>query len=305
MTAAIYAARYGLKTLLLESAVLGGAQATSPGIENYPGFTYISGIDLATKMKEQVKATGAKIREITEVKKISREDGDRNGFILETRRGSYRAQAVIYATGGGHLHLNIPGEDEFTGRGVSFCATCDGPLFRNKRVIVIGGGNTAAVESVYLSELTESTTMIHRRDQLRAEKAMQDMVFKSKVDIKWSHVVKEFRGDDLLREVVLEDVKTGEQEVVPIDGAFVALGSSPNSKLAIDLGVDVNKNGEILVNANQTTNIPGFFAAGDVVESMKQIAVAVGHGAIAADSAYLYIKECQRTDPRGYGGQTS
>lgn len=302
MTAAIYAARYGLKTLLLESAVLGGAQATSPGIENYPGFTFITGIELASKMKEQVKATGAKIREITEVKKISREAEEKGDFILETRRGNYKAKAIIFATGGGHRHLNIPGESEFTGRGVSYCATCDGPLFRNKRVIVIGGGNTAAVEAVYLSELTESTTLVHRRDELRAEKAMQDMVFDSSVDIKWSHVVKEFRGDDLLREVVVEDVNTGEEKIIEVDGAFVALGSSPNSQLAIDLGVQTNRNGEILVNANQTTNIPGFFTAGDVVESMKQIAVAVGQGAIAADSAYIYIRELQRTDPRGYGG---
>ncbi|MFW9851072.1 MAG: NAD(P)/FAD-dependent oxidoreductase [Candidatus Thorarchaeota archaeon] len=299
MTAAIYAARYGLKTLLLESAVLGGAQATSPAIENYPGFLYVTGIDLASKMKEQVKKTGAKIREITEVKKITKENGN---FIFETRRGNYRSRAVIFAAGGGHRHLNIPGEDEFTGRGVSYCATCDGPLFRDKRVVVIGGGNTAAVESVYLSELTESTTLIHRRDELRAEKAMQDMVLDSEVEIKWSHVVKEFKGDDLLREVVVQDVKTGELKTIEVDGAFVALGSSPNSQLAIDLGVETNKNGEILVNANQTTNIPGFFAAGDVVESMKQIAVAVGQGAIAADSAYIYIRELQRTDVRGYGG---
>ncbi len=131
---------------------------------------------------------------------------------------------------------------------------------------------------------------------------MQDMLFDSNVDIMWSHVVKEFRGEDLLREVVVENLKTGEEKVLEVDGAFIALGSSPNSKLAIDLGVNVNKNGEILVKANQTTNIPGFYAAGDVVESMKQIVVAVGHGAIAADSAYLYVRELQRTDVRGYGG---
>ena len=209
---------------------------------------------------------------------------------------------MIFATGGGHRHLNVPGESEFTGRGVSFCATCDGPLFREKKVLVIGGGNTAAVEAVYLSELTDSTTLIHRRDELRAEKAMQDMVFSSEVDIKWSHTVKEFKGDDLLREVVVENLKTGELETIVVDGAFVALGSSPNSKLAINLGIETNKNKEIIVQANQTTNIPGFFAAGDVVESMKQIAVAVGQGAIAADSAYIYVRELQRTDPRGYGG---
>ncbi len=150
MTAAIYTARYGLKTLLLESAVLGGAQATSPAIENYPGFKFITGIDLASRMKEQVQATGAKIREITEVKSITRANGNSGDFILETRRGNYTAKAVIFATGGGHRRLNAPGEEEYTGRGISYCATCDGPLFRNKKVVVIGGGNTAAVEAVYL-----------------------------------------------------------------------------------------------------------------------------------------------------------
>ncbi len=301
MTAAIYAARYGLKTVLLEGKVLGGAQATSPGIENYPGYTFITGIDLASKMKEQVKKCGATIKEITEVKKITK-DNDNGQFVLETRRGDYRASVVIYATGGGHRHLNVPGEEEFTGRGVSFCATCDGPLFRDKEVLVVGGGNTATVEAVYLSELTSKTYLIHRRDELRAEQAMQDMVFNSRVEIKWSHIVTEFKGDDLLREVILEDVKTGEKSSLEVDGAFIALGSSPESQLAQELGVETNKNGEILVDAKQATNILGFFAAGDVVESMKQIAVAVGQGAIAADSAYTYLRQIAQTDVRGYGG---
>ncbi|MHA2084671.1 MAG: NAD(P)/FAD-dependent oxidoreductase [Candidatus Thorarchaeota archaeon] len=299
MTAAIYAARYGLKTILIESKVLGGAQATSPGIENYPGFEFIVGLELATKMKAQVKKSGAIIKEITEVKSITRPE-DCGDFILETRRGDYHAQAVIFATGGGHKHLNVPGEYKFTGRGVSFCATCDGPLFRNKKVAVVGGGNTAAIESVYLSEVTQGVHLIHRRDELRAEKAMQDLVFQAQIEIMWSHIVKEFRGEDLLKEVVLEDLKTGKEKVLEVDGFFVALGASPESKMAIELGVKVNENGEIFTDGHQATNIPGFFAAGDVVESMKQITVAVGHGAIAADSAYRYIKDVKATQIRGY-----
>ncbi|NWF95751.1 MAG: FAD-dependent oxidoreductase, partial [Candidatus Thorarchaeota archaeon] len=170
MTAAIYGARYGLKTLLLEARVLGGAQATSPGIENYPGFEWIGGLDLAEKMKSQVKKCGAAIREITEVKRIQKraEDGH---FILETRRGAYQAKAIVIATGGGHRKLEVPGEDLLTGRGVSYCATCDGPLFRNKTVAVVGGGNTAVTEALYLSELCQKVYLIHRRDELRAEKA--------------------------------------------------------------------------------------------------------------------------------------
>jgi thioredoxin reductase (NADPH) len=298
MTAAIYGARYGLKTLLLESKVLGGAQATSPGIENYPGYTFIVGLDLANKMKEQVKKCGAFIREITEVKAVQREanDGD---FLLETRRGVYRASAIVFATGGGHRHLGVPGEDKLTGRGVSYCATCDGPLFRDKTVAVVGGGNTAVTEALYLAEVVAKVYLIHRRDELRAEKIVQDYVFNSSVEIIWDTIVKEIKGDDLVNELLLQNVKTGEERILTVDGAFIALGSNPESFLAKSIGVETNPRGEIIVNAKQATNVPGVFAAGDVVESMKQIAVAVGHGAIAADAAYSYIRKIQR-GPIGY-----
>jgi thioredoxin reductase (NADPH) len=298
MTAAIYGARYGLKTLLLESKVLGGAQATSPGIENYPGYTFIVGLDLANKMKEQVKKCGAFIREITEVKTVQRNSND-GDFLLETRRGVYTAPAIIFATGGGHRHLNVPGEDKLTGRGVSYCATCDGPLFRDKTVAVVGGGNTAVTEALYLAEVVGKVYLIHRRDELRAEKIVQDYVFNSSVEIIWDSIVKEIRGDDLVNELLLQNVKTGEERVLTVDGAFIALGSNPESSLAKSIGVETNQRGEIIVNAKQATNIPGVFAAGDVVESMKQIAVAVGHGAIAADSAYSYVRKMQR-GPIGY-----
>ncbi|TFG31852.1 thioredoxin-disulfide reductase [Candidatus Thorarchaeota archaeon] len=298
MTAAIYGARYGLKTLLIEGKVLGGAQATSPGIENYPGYAYIVGIELATKMKEQVKKCGAFIKEITDVRAIERE-GEDGDFLLDTRRGVYRAKAIIIATGGGHKHLDVPGEEMLTGRGVSFCATCDGPLFRDKTVAVVGGGNTAVTEALYLAEITKKVYLIHRRDELRAEKIVQDYVFKSDVEIIWDTVVKEIKGNDLVNALVLENVKSGEQTILEIEGAFIALGSKPESTLAKSIGVETNERGEILVNAKQATNILGVYAAGDVVESMKQIAVAVGHGAIAADSAYAYIRRIQR-GPLGY-----
>lgn len=298
MTAAIYGARYGLKTLLLESKVLGGAQATSPGIENYPGYTFIVGIELANKMKEQVKKSGSIIKEITDVRSIER-DGEDGDFLLDTRRGVYRAKAIIMATGGGHKQLEVPGEEMLTGRGVSFCATCDGPLFRDKTVAVVGGGNTAVTEALYLSEVTKKVYLIHRRDELRAEKIVQDYVFNSDVEILWNTIVKEIKGDDLVNELVLEDVKTHELRSLQVEGVFVALGSKPESALAKNIGVETNERGEIIVNAKQATNIPGVFAAGDVVESMKQIAVAVGHGAIAADSAYSYVRRIQR-GPIGY-----
>ncbi|MHA2601647.1 MAG: NAD(P)/FAD-dependent oxidoreductase [Candidatus Thorarchaeota archaeon SMTZ1-83] len=293
MTSAIYGSRFGLKTILLESKVLGGAQATSPGIENYPGYAFISGIELAEKMKEQVRKSGASIKEITEVKSITLDDN--GGFHLDTRRGVYQAQAVVLATGGGHRKLNLPGEEQYTGRGVSYCATCDGPLFRNKTLAVVGGGNTAVTEALYLSELTDTLYLIHRRDRLRAEYIIQQMLFDTHVEILWDTVVKEFRGDEqLLREIELENVKNGERRTLKVDGAFVALGSDPESKIAKPLGVKMNNRGEIFADGEQKTNIPGLFAAGDVVESMKQIVVAAGQGAIAADSAYRYIREVPR-----------
>ncbi len=209
MTAAMYGARYGLKTMLLESKVLGGAQATSPGIENYPGFNFIVGMDLANKMKEQLKKCGAEYKEITEVKsiRILEDSGD---FALETRRGEYIAKAIVIATGGGHRKLGVPGEDEFTGRGVSFCATCDGPLFRGKTLAVIGGGNTAVTEALYLSELAGKIYVIHRRDALRAEQAVQDMLFRTDAEILWDHIVKEFHGEQLISNILIENVKSGE-----------------------------------------------------------------------------------------------
>ncbi len=289
MTAAIYAARYGLKTLLLESKVLGGAQATSPGIENYPGFTFVVGIDLATRMKEQVKKSGAQIKEITEVKSIRgpEKSGD---FILETRRGNYNARAVIVATGGGYKKLNVPGEDELTGRGVSFCATCDGPLFRGKTVAVIGGGDTAVTEALYLHEVAGKVYLIHRRDALRAVNAMQDQLFKTDIELIWNTTVKEFRGDQQIQEVLLENVQTGETKSLVVDGVFVALGSDAESTITKAIGVATNRRGEIITDKDQMTSVRGVFAAGDVVASMKQIAVAVGQGAIAADAAYRYVR---------------
>ncbi len=289
MAAAIYGARYGLKTILFEAGVLGGAQATSPGIENYPGFTFIVGMDLANKMKEQVKRAGATIKEITEVKGIKKDDSS-DLFLLETRRGEFRAHAVIIATGGGHRKLGVDGEKELTGRGVSYCATCDGPLFRGKRVAVVGGGNTAVTEALYLVELAEKVYLIHRRDELRAEHALQKLLFDSEVEVLWDTIVTAIEGDSMVKSLRLKNVKTGEESELEVDGVFIALGSDPVSGLAKELGVETNERGEIIVDRLQRTNVEGVYAAGDVVEGLKQIAVAVGHGAVAADTAYKYIR---------------
>ncbi len=289
MTSAIYGARYGLRTLLLDEMVLGGAQATSPAIENYPGFTFIPGMELAERMKEQVKRNGATIKEITGVENI---EIDMSGeFNLKTRRGVYHAKAIIIATGGGHRKLGVQGEEDLTGRGISYCATCDAPLYRNKEVAVVGGGNTAVTEALYLKDVTNKVYLIHRRDQLRAEQALQNLLFKSNVEIKWSHVVKEFKNVNNRIEGILENVKTGEKSTLVVDAYFIALGSDPKSDLAKAIGVKTNEKGEILIDQHQATNIEGVYAAGDVTASLKQISVAVGQGAIAANSAYEYIRQ--------------
>ncbi len=292
MTAAIYGARYGLRTLLLEGGVLGGAQATSPAIENYPGFVFITGMELAEKMKQHVKKAGATIKEITEVSSVERDDNT-GKFIVTTRRGDYVARTIVFATGGGHRKLGVPGEEEFTGRGVSYCATCDGPLFRGKTVAIVGGGNSAVTEALYLAEVTGKTYLIHRRDELRAEKALQNQILNSSVEILWSTILKEIRGDQLVTELVLENVKTGEQMTLKVDAVFISIGVEPKSELAKELGVETNEYGEILVDKQQRTNIPGVFAAGDVTDAMKQIVVAAAGGAVAADSAHKYIMQME------------
>ncbi len=293
MTAAIYGARYGLKTLLLEGKVLGGAQATSPAIENYPGFLFITGMELAEKMKEHVKKAGATIKEIAEVSRVTQDEATKR-FIVETRRGEYRAKTIIFATGGGHRKLGAPGEEEFTGRGVSYCATCDGPLFRGKTVAVVGGGNSAVTEALYLSEITGKTYLIHRRDQLRAEAALQKQILNSDVEIIWDSVVREIRGNQFVSEIVLENVKTGEQSTLKVDCVFISIGVKPESRLAKELSVETNEYGEIKVDRLQQTNIPGVYAAGDVTDTMKQIVVAAAGGAIAADSAHKYIMQMEQ-----------
>ncbi|MCF2136865.1 MAG: thioredoxin-disulfide reductase [Candidatus Thorarchaeota archaeon] len=290
MTSAIYGARYGMKTLLLESKVAGGAQATSPGIENYPGFNFIPGMELAEKMKEQALKSGATIKEITEVSSISKDEATEE-FTIVTKRGEYKAKAIVLAMGGEYRKLGVPGEKEYTGRGVSYCATCDGPLFRGKTVAVVGGGNTAVTEALYLSEIVGKTYLIHRRDELRAEKALQDQILASNVEILWDTVVKEIKGEQLVTHIVIENVKSGEQKELPTDGVFMALGIVPSSEVAKEFGVKVNGRGEIITDKKQATNIPGIYAAGDVTDTMKQVVVACGNGAIAADSAYEYVRD--------------
>jgi len=288
LTAGIYAARSGLKTLLLEEKTLGGATAESPLIENYPGFMAITGRELVDKMAEHCRKFGVTIKEVEGVRELDL-SGEKK--IVKTDQASYSASAVIIATGCHYRELGVPGESEFKGRGVSYCAVCDGAFFKGKRVIVVGGGNSAATSALYLSNIASNVKLVHRRDQLRAEAALFENLQERKVEFIWNSVVKEIKGETTVKSVVIHNNKTGETREIEVDGVFVQIGEVPNSQLAVKAGVKVDEGGYIVVDARQRTNIPGVFAAGDVTNGpVKQVGTAVGQAIVAATEAFGYIK---------------
>lgn len=288
LTAGIYGARSGLKTLILEEKTIGGATAVSPLIENYPGFLAISGQELANKMAEHCRKFGVTIKEVEGVREFDLL-GERK--IVKTDQASYSASAVIIATGCHYRELDVPGENEFKGRGVSYCAVCDGAFFKGKRVIVVGGGNSAATSALYLSNIASDVKLVHRRDQLRAEEALFKNLQQRKVEFIWNSVIKEIRGEATVKSVVIYNNKTGETKEIEVDGVFVQIGEVPNSELAVKAGVKVDEGGYIIVDKRQRTNIPGVFAAGDVTNGpVKQVGTAVGQAIIAATEAFGYIK---------------
>jgi len=293
-TAAIYAARYGLETLII-SKDIGGNVALTDLIENYPGFPEgIRGAELASRMHEQVKKLGVPIV-FDEVETIDpAECAYYEGpckFQVKTKNGKVcTARTVIIAVGAEPRKLRVPGEDKFYGRGVSYCATCDGPLFKGKDVIVVGGGNTALQEALYLKEIGVNVTLVHRRDQFRADKILQDRFKKAGIPALLNTVVVEIKGDQKVESVVLKNVKTGEVFEKKVDGVFVFIGYEPKTDFVKHLGI-TDEQGYIPVDMYMRTKIKGIFAAGDITNVFKQIAVAVGQGAIAANSAKELLEE--------------
>ena len=293
-TAAIYAARYGLETLII-SKDIGGNVALTDLIENYPGFPDgISGAELANRMHEQVKKLGVPII-FDEVERIDpAECAYYEGpckFHVKTKNGKiYKARTVIIAVGAEPRKLRVPGEDKFYGRGVSYCATCDGPLFKGKDVIVVGGGNTALQEALYLKEIGVNVTLVHRREQFRADKILQDRFKKAGIPALLNTVVVEIKGDQKVESVVLKNVKTGEVFEKKVDGVFVFIGYEPKTDFVKHLGI-TDEQGYIPVDMHMRTKVKGLFAAGDITNVFKQIAVAVGQGAIAANSAKELLEE--------------
>ena len=283
LTAALYAGRYGMKTVIFESVP--SQLSTVHFIENYPGFEG-SGYELLEKMKEQALRYAEHVFEsVVDVKK------EGNVFVLKTDYSEYRAKSVIFATGGRHRELGVEGEKEFLGRGVSYCATCDGNFFRGKKVLVIGGGNTAVTDAIYLKEIGCDVTLVHRRDELRADKALQEELFRRKIPVIWNCTVVRIEGTNRVERVVLHDRVKDEDFVVEADGVFIAVGMRPQTELAAGLGVERDHMGYIKVDKKQRTNVPGVFAAGDCCDNpLKQVVTACGDGAVAANSAFEFVK---------------
>ncbi|WP_446751833.1 thioredoxin-disulfide reductase [Vulcanisaeta sp. JCM 16161] len=290
MSAAIYAARYGMSTIIITEEI-GGQVAKAGWVENYLGYTRIMGPDLVTKFEEHVKYYNVPII-IDSVENVER-DGDL--FKVYTINGDeYTARTIILTVGEKKRKLNVPGEDTFNGRGVSYCAPCDAPLFKGKVVAVVGGGDSAASAALLLTEYASKVYIIHRRNQLRAQKYYQDLLLKNpKIEIIWNTVVKELQGDKLLRKAILQRVDTKEVFELPLDGLFVEIGAEPPVDLFKRIGLELSQDGYIKVNHLMETSIPGIYAAGDCVDltprDFRQIVVAAGQGALAAYSAYNYI----------------
>jgi thioredoxin reductase (NADPH) len=289
LTAGIYGARSGLKTLVLEEKLPGGMAATSPWIENYPGFPDgISGDDLAEKMLSQCRRLGAEIKELEGAVNLSLGGEEKT---VKTENAEYSAGAVIIASGSKHKALGIPGEEKFQGKGVSYCAVCDGPFFKGKRVLVVGGGNCAIMSALFLANLASEVILAHRRGSLRAEEAYIKQMKTMKVKILWNTELREIKGTEVVNSAVLFNRKTGQSEELNVDGVFIFVGEAPNSGFAQKAGVEVDEKGYIVVDSLQRTNILGVYAAGDVASCpVKQVGIAVGEAIIAATEAYGYIR---------------
>jgi thioredoxin reductase (NADPH) len=290
LTAGLYSGRAKLKSLIIEKGLTGGLVTTTEWVENYPGFEEgILGAELAQKMEKQATRFGAEIKQgaVTgisvneKIKKVLLEDGSE----IESR-------SIILATGAHPRYLKVPGEDEFRGRGVSYCATCDGAFFKGETIAVVGGGDSAVQEAIFLTKFAEKVYIIHRRDTLRAEKILQERAFNNpKIEMVWDSVVEKIEGENGVSKLHVKNVKSEEMSAIDVQGVFIYIGYNPNTEFLAGLA---NLDGEnyLVTDANMNTSSTGIYAAGDVrAKPLKQIATAVGDGAIAAMAAEKYIEE--------------
>jgi thioredoxin reductase (NADPH) len=288
LTAGLYTSRMGLSSLLLEKSMFGGQIVNAQKIENYPGFPEgISGYDLAMLMHEQASKYGLEIinEEVTSVQ-------TGNPFIVKTSENTYQTDAIIIAAGSYYSRLGVEGETKYNGKGVSYCATCDGYMFRDKEVAIVGGGDTAISDALELCQNSSTVYVIHRRDQLRASQVLQNRAFdEPKLKFIWDTVVDNINGDQFVKSLQLRNVKSGETSTLPVSGIFVAIGLNPNTAIFSGI-VDIDTNKQVIVDANMATSVPGIFAAGDIRKSSpRQVSAAVGDGATAALSVFKYLRE--------------
>jgi len=290
LTAGVYLSRARMNTLLIEKALPGGQAILTEIIENYPGFPHgIAGPELMQKMEEQAVRFGLKIEygEVVEVK--IKEDKVK---IIKINNKKYKTLTIILASGAEASKLEVPGEEELRGRGVSYCGTCDAPFFKDKKIVVVGGGDTAIEEALYLTKFVREATIIHRRDRLRATKILQERVFANKkINFAWDSVVIKILGNEKVEGVLIQNKKTGEEREIPCQGVFVFVGNIPNSNFLKEL-VKLGKKGYILTDDNMMTSQEGIYACGDVRKKiLRQVITACGEGATAAFAAQKYIEE--------------
>ena len=290
LSAAQYGARGNLRTLVLEQLSSGGQALLIEGLENYPGFPEpISGYDFTQKMEDQARKFGAEFDNaaVTAIRK------DGHVFVLETDKGPMTTYTVILATGAAHKTLGVPGEKELSGHGVSYCATCDGPFFKNKRMLVVGGGDAACDEAIYLAHLASGILMIHRRDKFRAQKALASRVLSNpKIEVRFNTELKKIEGSPAVARVTLQNAVSGKTCEEQVSAVFVFIGSDPTNGLIKPLGLPLDDVGYVDTNQRMETTVSGLYAVGDVRASpFRQLVVAAAEGAIAAHAAGQYIDE--------------
>jgi thioredoxin reductase (NADPH) len=289
LTAGIYAMRGGLRTVLIEKLAPGGQIALTEAVENYPGFPQISGAELTRLMEEHARKFGVAI--VNE--EVVRIDDEENGKIIRTNDVSYTARAVIVASGAKPKKLGVKGEEKFIGKGVSFCAICDGRFFQNRNVCVVGGGDSAIQEALYLSKLAGRVYVVHRRSQLRTEKITQEKAFSNpKIEFVWDSLVEEISGNGKVESVLVRNVKNDKETRLTVGGVFVYVGNTPNTEF---IDVKKDENNFIITNDHLETSMIGVYAAGDCrAKPLRQVATAVGDGALAAFQAGRFIEDSKQ-----------
>ena len=286
LSAGVYTARARLDSLLVERGAVGGQIINTEWVENYPGIDSVGGIELTEAMRKQAEKFGLK----TVFSGVTGIDFKGKEKVVRTSKEEYTAKAVIIAGGSERQKLGIPGEAEYTGKGVSYCATCDGAFFREKEVAVVGGGNAAITEALELTKFASKVSVIHRRDELRATKILQEKAFaEPKIEVLWDSVVDEIKGDNFVTELKISNVKTKKKSGLTVSGVFMAVGFKPNTEYLKGV-LELDTIGSIIVDVNMETDVPGVFAAGDIrSSSIRQVIAAAGDGAVAAVNAERYI----------------